>query len=405
MSSPRDLAGPVTGELLERGAEIMETHWRPQGFTCPNSGTYPWLWLWDSCFHSIIWAHLGNDERAVVELETALSSQDADGFIPHLAYLDGYDGHAGFWGRDGTSSITQPPIYGHAVAELTRMGIDVPERLLTQAADGIRFLLDRRRRSSSGLVELVHPWESGCDHSPRWDDLMRLDGTQADHDPYDGEIWFNRKGELLESIVRSPAGAPLSNPDFAVGSVAFNAIVAFCAQELALVTGDDELDRQSRELGSILRGHWNADLRTWTDDGPTAAGSGRIRTLESLLPLLVEKDQAIVADVLAQLIDTDAFGGQFGLWQVHPDEPRFRRGSYWRGPTWPQLDYLMWLAITRVGRADLAAGVAGRTRRGMDTSGFAEYWDADTARPGGAVPQSWAVLGTCMAGSPANGAS
>ncbi|MGB6057162.1 MAG: hypothetical protein WBF71_02785 [Microthrixaceae bacterium] len=396
MSPPRDPAAPVTGELLARGAEIMETHWRPQGFTCPNSGTYPWLWLWDSCFHSIIWAHLGNEERALLELETALSSQDADGFIPHLAYLDGYDGHTDFWGRGRTSSITQPPIYGHTVAQLTRMGIEVPERLLTRATASLRFLLDRRRRSESGLIEIVHPWESGCDHSPRWDDLMQLGSTAGDRDPYDEQVWFKRKGELLESIVRSPAGAPLSNPAFAVGSVAFNAIVAFCAQELASITGDGELDGQSRELASILRGHWNADLRTWTDDGPTAAGSGRIRTLESLLPLLVEQDQTIIAEVLGELTGAAAFAGQFGMWQVRPDEPRFRKGSYWRGPTWPQLDYLIWLAITRTGHGELAARLAGRTRRGMDKSGFAEYWDADTARPGGAVPQSWAVLGICM---------
>ena len=34
--------------------------------------------------------------------------------------------HASFWGRPETSSITQPPMYGHALAELHRAGVGCP---------------------------------------------------------------------------------------------------------------------------------------------------------------------------------------------------------------------------------------------------------------------------------------
>ncbi len=63
-------------------------------------------------------------------------------------------------------------MYGHAVAELVRLGLDVPEQVVQGARRGLRFLLDRRRRSPAGLVELCHPWESGCDDSPRWDSTI-----------------------------------------------------------------------------------------------------------------------------------------------------------------------------------------------------------------------------------------
>ena len=88
----------------------------------PNATTYPWQWLWDSCFHAVCWAHLGEGGRAVAELGNVLAHQAPDGFVPHLTYWDGADVHAGFWGRRGTSSITQPPMYGHAVAELRPPG-------------------------------------------------------------------------------------------------------------------------------------------------------------------------------------------------------------------------------------------------------------------------------------------
>lgn len=383
--------------------EVLDEHWRAPGFTCPNATTYPWLWLWDSCFHSIVWAELGEADRALQELRTALGGQDGEGFVPHLRYLDGFDGHQALWGdppvRDGVpaSSITQPPIYGVTVAELVRRGIEVPTDLVDSAAAGLWFLLERRRRSPGGLVELVHPWESGCDHSPRWDDLMSP-GHAPSVDPYDERRWFERKGELLSSIRRSPGGAPLDNDEFAVGSVAFSAIVAHCARALAGVSGDRTMLASADELAAAVAARWDPGRRTWVDDGPTAPGSGRIRTSEGLLGLLVHHDPSVVDDVVAELTDLDAFGGEFGPAQVHRDEPTHRRGSYWRGPSWPQLDHLLIAALARAGTAagaDGARRLATASADGAVRSGWAEYWDPDTAAPGGAAPQSWSTLAIC----------
>ncbi len=103
-----------------------------------------------------------------------------------------------------------------------------------RAQRGVEFLLRRRRRSPGGLVELCHPWESGCDDSPRWDDTMPGGRTPA--------AWFALEGRRWSrSIERSPSGAPLHNPAFAVGSVGFSALVAWNALEVASVTGDERL--------------------------------------------------------------------------------------------------------------------------------------------------------------------
>ena len=375
--------------------EVLDAHWREPGFTCPNASTYPWLWLWDSCFHSVVWAELGDPARALSELAMALGGQGSSGFVPHLQYLDGSSAHEEFWGRPATSSITQPPIYGWTVAELSRRGIDVPADTVERAAAGLRFLFERRRRSGAGLIELAHPWESGCDHSPRWDDLMRApDATGPD--PYDEGQWFRRKGELVASIHQDVSGAPLWNDEFPVGSVALSAMAVFCADELVSVTGDSTLRRQADEVRDALADRWEPGRRTWIDDGPTAGGSGRIRTAEALLPLLVERRAEVIDAVVAELCDPDALGGECGPAQVHRDEPTYRPGSYWRGPSWPQLDLLLWIALRRAGRADAAATLAAGTWRGAVGSGWAEYWDADTGAGGGAAPQSWTTVVVCM---------
>ncbi len=350
---------------------MMEAHWRPDGHTVPNAGVYPWQWLWDSCFHAIIWAELGEPERAVTELRSALSVQDELGFVPHIRYAGMPSPHADLWGRPTTSSITQPPMYGHAVAELGRRGIEVPDDVRDRAVQGVRFLLDHRRRTAGGLVTVVHPWETGCDDSPRWDHWVP--------DPWTVDRWFDVKGALLATVERAPGGAPLSNPSFAVAPAGFNALIAWNARELGL---DEEAD----ELAEALAARWHPALATWVDDGPSATTSGRVRTVDALLPALVVPATHEAQRVAARhaLLDPTAFAASFGPPSVHRAEHAFDPRGYWRGSAWPQLTYLLW----RAGIAELGP----RLVSGAEHSGLAEHWHPDSGEGLGARPQSWTGL-------------
>ncbi len=350
----------------------MEAHWRPEGYTVPNADVYPWQWLWDSCFHALIWAELDEPGRAATELRSALADQAPDGFVPHVRYRGDPSFLEDFWGRPATSSITQPPMYGHAVAELRRRGVDVPADVVAAAEAGLRFLLESRARQD-GLVTVVHPWETGCDDSPRWDDWCAPSG-------WDLHRWYDVKGELLASVERSECGSPLANPAFAVAPAGFNALVAFNADELGL-------HAEAAALATALDRRWEPAGRTWVD-GPHP--SGRVRTVDGLLPALVSGGDRR-ADAFASLDDPRGFGGRFGPPAVHRGEPTFDPGSYWRGPCWPQLIYLLWRAGAPVGEGLVA---------GAEASGLAEYWEPDTGAGLGAVPQSWAGLALLAEGYP-----
>ena len=368
------------GQLRESVRTAMESHWVPAGYTAPNSAVYPWLWLWDSCFHSLIWLELGDAERALSELRLALASQDESGFVPHMNFLLDPQASVEFWGRRGASSITQPPMYGHALAELSRRGVDVPSDLVASAVAGLRFLLESRARHRDGLLLLAHPWESGADDSPRWDSLCP--------GGYSPEAWYETKGHLVTTIERSATGAPLANPDFAVASAGFNALVAFNALELAELAGRTELAGPARELAAAVASRWDPDLETWLDAGASAGGSAAIRTVDSLLPTLVDPDRA--ASVGRLLLDSGAYGGTCGPTGVHRQESVFAPQSYWRGASWPQLNYLLSVAQVRAGNHEIASGLAQCLRTGAAASGLAEYWDPDDGTGLGAVPQSWA---------------
>lgn len=355
-------------------------------YAAPSPATYPWQFLWDSCFHAVIWAALG-DGRAAVELAAVFRWQAPSGFVPHVSYERDPAFLADFWGRPGASSITQPPMFGHAAAELARRGVDVPADVVERAAAGLRFLLERRHRVD-GLVACCHPWETGADHSPRWDDWCP--------GGFDPARWYDRKGELLASVRRTAAGDPVANPAFVVAPAGFNALVAFNAAELAPLAGDDRLGAAAVELAEALDDQWDGDRRTWRDAGPQAAGSGATRTVDGLLPALVSRRPERVAAALADTVDDRAHGGACGPAGVHRDEPAFAPTVYWRGPAWAPLTYLLWLAARRAGDAAVAERLAAMAVLGATRSGLAEYWEPDTGTGLGAIPQSWAGLAVAM---------
>jgi hypothetical protein len=333
----------------------MEAHWQPEGYTVPNAVTYPFAWLWDSCFHAVIWAALGDDTRALTELAHVFRCQDErSGFVPHIDYQRAPEHLRTFWGRSDSSTVTQPPMYGHAIAELRRRGIDVPDAVVERAVRGVEFFL-RERMHPSGLIAIAHPWETGCDDSPRFDHWGADDVRR----------WYDVKGAL----VTAPAGQA-----FDCAPVSLSALVAWNGTLLGVDTST---------LIDALASRWDDAAKTWVDGGDSEQSSGRSRTLEGLLPLLV----LARPEAMAQITAADAFGAPYGPRGVHRAERSFDARRYWRGPVWPQLAYLLWLA---------GADVAETSVRGASASGLAEYWDGDDGTGLGAIPQSWSGLALLM---------
>jgi len=363
---------------------VLELQWNSAGYAMPNGSTYPWQWLWDSCFHAMVWAEL-KDERALVELENVFTYQTNRGFVPHMNYLSDPQAAVEVWGRAGGSTITQPPMFGHAVVEVAKRGLAPSDELVDSAQRGLSFLLRHRRRTTSGLIELCHPWESGCDDSARWDSALGQ--------PWSTPAWKKHKITLLSTIETDDEGAAIANDSFAVGSIGFNALVAFNAAELGGLVGDSELLVGAEELRQSIEASWNAERRTWVDGGSTTRASASVRTVDAHLALLVDIDPAHTEPAFADLIDEAAFGARYGPAGIHRDEPAREPLTYWRGSTWPQLSYLLWVAAARGsagGATDVGERISDGLRQGAATSGWAEYWHPDTGEGGGAVPQTWA---------------
>ena len=430
-------------DLRERSAAVMESHWRQGeshkkwGYTCPNPERYEWQWLWDSCFHAVIWAELGEADRGLLELETLLATMEPSGFLPHINYVADPEAAKEFWGRAGASTITQPPMFGHAIAELVRGGVDVPEELAEKAAKALRFFSAHRIHEPSGLVILCHPWESGADDSLRWDSFYPV--------PYGHPSWQDEKMKLLATIQRDSNGTPLSNPLFPVASAWFTTSVAFNITELASTT-DALAASEADGLVEAIENSWDDDLRTWVDaatsensdastegartrridavtnENPDASTEGaqerRIDaatsesqisddsagekgfpsstssapTLEALLGILADRNEDRLAKVCEDLFNPEKYGAPYGPAGASQSHKAYDGHGYWRGAAWPQLTYLFIHALRAIGRLKEAQTLIAQLQNGAIISDFAEHWHPQTALPGGATPQSWTAL-------------
>lgn len=383
----RRLVEDGQGPTLEQRARTMaagtlELQWQPDFRYCsPNVARYRWQWLWDSCFNAIIFASLG-DPRGVEELSSVLALQNDEGFVPHM----GYQAHPAtaepLWGRPGSSSITQPPMYGHAAVELDRAGF-VVDHLLEQITAGLLFFAEHRR-GTHGLIRIVHPWESGADNTPRWDRFCPGGFVK--------ERWLEEKKALVSTIECTPSGSSIFNPAFDVYPAQFNALVAFNAAVVGEYFSIEPLTRFAEELTEAMRSTWSSEHQTWADVDADGSILSAAPTIDALLGILVDDDSAKVDAVARQLFDPEAFGAPFGPCSVSRADPCFDPSGYWRGPGWPHLNYLHWVAMERRARHAEATQLASQLLKSSVASSFGEYTHPFTGEPLGAHPQTWAGL-------------
>lgn len=380
--------------LREDVRALLDNHWdADRGWCVPNPQTYPHLWLWDSCFHAIVWAHL-DDPRAATELAAVVAGRTAGGMVPHMRYGGGPP-DTWLGPLTGSSSITQPPLYGHAARVLAGRGIAVP----TGTIEGMRQALDwlwGHRRDSNGLLYIVHPWEAGNDHSPRWDDWGAPGRTAEDYDRSARSAW--NKARMLD-VEFDADGAGLWSTSFVVCPASFNAYAAFSMAELAGLTGDTELLERSEALSAAMDALlWDEESGLWSDLALVGGGpSVAIPISDGVMGALVTADEAKARRALGQLEDPGRFGADYGPGNVARTHPAYDPTMYWRGPAWPPLNYLFHLALRRWGMTDEADRVAQQTLAAARQNNWAEYWNPETGEPhGAAAPQTWTALVLAM---------
>jgi hypothetical protein len=410
------------------------------GWTKPAPRLYPHQWSWDSAFIAIGLAHVHPD-RALRELEVLFEAQWTDGRVPHIVFNpDAHDYFPGpnIWATvsltaaapraPATSGLVQPPVHALAAWHLARIAGDrLRPRLLSlypRLLAWHRYLATARDPESSGLLSIYHPWESGTDNSPRWDEpLARVQVGQLPpyqrHDlkhvadvserpsqaEYDRYLWLV---ERLKAARYDDTVAHLDHP-FLVRDVLMSAIFALASDALArlarwLGAPDAQVAEIEGWVGRTMRAvedAWDADSRLALDFDVRAGQPIHVRTCAGLAPILLpEGERTLLEAALAELTGR-SFAGLPGLAfavvpSTVPGSPGYNPRAYWRGPAWPFINWLYWSALRQHGYQAEADGLREANLRllARPEARFAEYFEPFTAEPLGSLDQSWTAAVT-----------
>lgn len=97
------------------------------------------------------------------------------------------------------------------------------------------------------------------------------------------------------------------------------------------------------------------------------------------MPALVTRDESKARLALTQLEDPGRFDAPYGPTNVARNHLTYDPHSYWRGPAWPPLNYLFWIALRRWNLRESAAKMRKLPIDGALQSRWAEYWNPTAA--------------------------
>lgn len=400
--------------------------------TVPSKEFYVHQWNWDSATHAMGLVYI-DEQRAYDELKSLISGQWDNGLIAQITFNPNetkYFPGPEFWGTEKyangdiiTSGITQPPLLGISFAHVYKntKSEDLKTKLVKEILPGVvryhEYLKNYRDPENSGLLTVVHPWESGTDNSPRWD--RPLAAIKLSDIPDEVKIMVNkyRSDAKLGDSKHRPGMDDyyrymylvklfndwkwdykqiIKNTPFAVKDILFNAL--WCRSNQALV----EVLKDVSDSGNAVK------LEKWADETKKAISKTWDEKLSIYKDIDINlRENFIEENTIATFVPlwaTTAGGKQLELLldklndkeQFWPDAPvpttalnskKFSLTKYWRGPTWPitNLFVIEGLNMYKENKRALKLRdeLARRTIDMVKKNGFYEYFDptSGVARP------------------------
>jgi putative isomerase len=289
----------------------------------PSKIHYVGVWHWDQFFHAIAYRHV-DTRLAEDQLRIIVDHQQSDGMFPDAVHDEGLITHLTL---PVEADVTKPPLMAWAALKLYEVSnhldfLDEIYEALLRSQDWWTIY----NRDERGLYVYRHPFSSGLDDSPLWD-----------------------------------YGMPVASPDL-------NTYVYIQLESLARIAdllGDTESAAGHREqaqalVNLMIRHMWDKEKGIFN-----ALHEGKpipVLTPFNLLPLWTGAlPEAMTRRLLAHLTDPAEFWPAWPMPSVSLSDPHFDPEQMWRGPTWPNINYLFIEALQRIGETDLAVTLRRRT--------------------------------------------
>ncbi|HSX45052.1 MAG TPA: trehalase family glycosidase [Candidatus Saccharimonadales bacterium] len=375
-------------------------HTKGVTYTLPSPDSYPFQWLWDSCFHAIILSHF-DIPAAKQELLSLTHHQFSNGMLPHMVYWKPANSNA-FprirWGRPRTSSITQPPMLAYAAWQIHSIEPDV--EFLSSIIGTIdrfhKYLLKYRDPRKHHLVGLIHPDESGEDNSPRFDSALTMKSIQDIQENF-------RLRKVLIDRFRNYNFAIKNRMDRRhwVRDVPFNAI---------LVKNLEAQAKIAKAIGDKPQADWAAHQAKLVKDAmrrvmmspagvmyPTVGRNyvlNRINTWAIFSPMFAGLHTQAEAENLVRhhLEDNNEFATSYMVPTVAINEPSFDPQGFWRGPVWMITNWFIVKGLQEYGFKDEAQKIIDQSVQLLETAGFREQFNPLNGEGYGAHHFTWGCM-------------
>ncbi|WP_305987726.1 hypothetical protein [Roseibium sp. MMSF_3544] len=391
------------------------------GYTIPTKGLYPYQWNWDSVFVALGFATFDQD-RAWREIEMLFEGQWRDGMVPHILFRKddpSYFPGPSVWGTNGgpipSSGHSQPPVAATVIRDLvdadtSGKAIDRAAALFPNLMAWHRWFLAYRDPDGQGVLAVIHPWESGRDNLPDWDDALRAVEVK-DIQPYERKDTshvdpamrphkedYDRYLSIMaacRNVGWDPADVARTCPFFVTDPGITFIFLRACRDLLALA---ERLGKESE--AEEIRG-WIARMETgarsiWHDDLKAHVAFNRrtgkhtdgISSASFLAPYAGLAD-ATTLSALQGHFDRIAGKVRFMMPSYDPDHHSYEPLRYWRGPVWAMVNYMIARGLSEAGDATRAEKLRNDTAGLVQTSGFAEYFSPETGAGAGGGTFSW----------------
>ncbi len=396
-------------------------------FTKPAPNQYPHQWNWDSALIALGLSHY-NLPRALLEIRSLLRGQWRDGMVPHILYPTGpshYFPTPDFWqitkspNAPGipTSGLTQPPLLATIIRRIhTRTPIsDFIREVYPAVFNWHRWLHTARDADGSGLVCIIHPWESGTDDSPRWLQVLgniyppyvpqyqRRDTVHVASGERPSNADYDRFMYLIDVFRRNQydPSALLAQSPFLVQDVLFNAILYRANQDLRALALDLGESPEMIEgwLAKMQEGFdrhfWDEQRGLYFDYDVRNNASIPVNTAMTFMPLyagVASKHQAhrlVTEHWLNPAEYAPNTSVRYRITTTSQAEPTWEARRYWRGPIWIILNWLLEDGLRQYGYHEFAEEILRDSLKLIMRAGFWEYYDPRDGSGCGSPNFSW----------------
>lgn len=422
-------------QIYQEAKNVLQQNYR-DSYTVPSSELYPHQWLWDSCFIAIGLRHY-DLKKAKSELLSLKSSQWANGMLPNITFHStGLNFDDQLWDSQcnkfapkdvKTSGITQPPMLAEAIY---KVGKNLQEKdrqkfyraMIDCLVHYHQWLYLERDPDESGLISLVHPYESGLDNSPVWLSVVhrlrfpwwirffriknfkkffnyfRRDTSRVAENQRislaDAAEYFYILKKLKKYKYDSRKVLHKSRP--VVEDLAFNSILVRANQRLKLIAkeADYRLPRhlldQMRKTESSMEKLWDKKTRQYYSRYHRSKKLIKKTTISSLLPLYsggISRTRA--AELVSQLKDQTSFNSHFPVPSAPINSKYFDPDNFWLGPSWVNTNWLIIQGLENYGYLKEARDLKRHTIKMVGDAGFYEYFSPFDGSGKGAPNFSW----------------